>query len=358
MFCLVSTTTIFMYQRIVILKPCCIGDVIFATPLLLALRRAYPTAVIDWAGGGSARAALSGHPALETIHDTGGRANPASRPLSLLRAVLTVRRGAYDLAVTPDRSRLLGLIPLLAGIPVRAGLDSGGRGFAHTIRAPIDPAVIRHEADIYLDVGRALGIHVEGVYAECPPPPEAHARAEAIMTEHHLQIGRFVIVHPGGGVNAGMTMTIKRYPPLHMAALADRLSRVLGDIPVVSIGAASDREALAVFRAAAQAPLIDLAEQLTLREIGALAVRAALYVGNDNGVGHLAAASGGKVLMIFGPSDPRRYAPFVPPDRARVAWRTMTLPTGGVGGAPPDFRWERDGVTVDEAFQAALPLLV
>src|SRR5215813_12436510 len=147
-----------MTQRIVILKPCCIGDVIFTTPLLSALRRAYPNATIDWIVGSSAIAALRDRPDLNHVIDSGPLANPASRPASLLRLVRQLRAGKYDLAVVPDRSPLPGMAVLLAGIPRRAGLDSGGRGFAYTVKARTDPNVVRHEAEIYLDLARALGI--------------------------------------------------------------------------------------------------------------------------------------------------------------------------------------------------------
>src|SRR5262249_51598333 len=118
------------------------------------------------------------------------------------------------------------------------------------------------------------------------------------------------------------------------------------------------REATDAFCAAFSLPLLDLTERLSLPEVGALASMAALYVGNDNGVGHLAAASGGKVLMIFGPSDPHRYRPFVPPERARVAWKPVPLPQRGVSsGAPTSFDWERDGIDVTGACEQAFMLL-
>jgi ADP-heptose:LPS heptosyltransferase len=342
-------------RRIVLLKPCCIGDVIFATPLLMALRRAYPAVQIDWAVGSMAISALRGHPAIDHLIDTGSLANPASRPLSLARLVRRLR--GYDLAVVPDRSRLYSLATLLAGIPRRAGLDSAGRGLAYNIAAPIDPSEIRHEAEIYLDVGRALGLDVSNCWASVPPTAEALAAADSILGEHGLAGKPPILVHPGGGVNAGMTLIEKRWPPERFAALADRLAEALGTA-VVMLGLESDRPALDAFRAAFKRPLVDLSNRLSLAVTGALASRAALYLGNDNGVAHLAAASGGKVLMIFGPSDPRRYAPFVPPDRARFAWRPIDLPSGGVSaGAPLHFDWARDGVGVDEAWEQASALL-
>jgi len=63
-------------------------------------------------------------------------------------------------------------------------------------------------------------------------------------------------------------------------------------------------------------------------------------------------------LMIFGPSDPRRYGPFVPSDRAAAVWRPVTVPEQGVAaGGAAGFDWERDGVTVDEAWEQAQRLI-
>ncbi len=342
-------------RRIVLVKPCCIGDVIFATALLAALRRGYPDATIDWAVGSMAAAALRDHPSLDQLIDTGPRANPASQPGSLIHLVRRLHAGRYDLAVVPDRSPLIGLAVLLAAIPRRAGLDSAGRGFAYTIKAPIDPAAVRHEAEIYLDVARALGLSTEGCWANVPPGAAALDEAQRVLA---ATSGKpLILVHPGGGVNAGMTMIQKRWPAENFAALAERIADAIdGEIAV--IGAPSDQDAVTTLQHCLHQPALDLTNRLTLPVIGALASLAALYVGNDNGVAHLAAASGGKVLMIFGPSEPRRYAPFVPLGRARAIWRPVAVPEQGVSaGTPATFDWARDGVSVDEAWQGVCELL-
>ncbi|MBX3080505.1 MAG: glycosyltransferase family 9 protein [Anaerolineae bacterium] len=328
-----------------------------ATALLQALRRGFPDAAIDWAVGSTSLGAIGTHPSLRHVLFTGKRANPASRPRELLKLVRLLRSHPYDLVVVPDRSPLLGLATLLARIRQRAGLDSARRGFAYTIKAPINPHEVRHEADIYLDVGRALKIDVNDCWVNVPPAPDALTHADQIMASNGLAPHGFLIVHPGGGVNAGMTMTEKRWPADRFAALAHRLATTF-NLQIVVIGTASDQSAVGQFKAYLQHPVVDLTQHLALSVTGALASRSALYIGNDNGVAHLAAASGGKVLMIFGPSDPRRYAPFVPPDRARAVWRQVDLPAAGVSaGKPRSFSWERDGVTVDEAWEPAQALL-
>ncbi|GAB4544257.1 MAG: glycosyltransferase family 9 protein [Anaerolineae bacterium] len=346
-------------MRIALIKACCIGDVIFTTPLLAAVRRALPDAEITFGVGSSALEALRDHPKITQLLEVGAWAVP-SRLRQLATFVHLLRRGRYDLLLVPDRSRWYSLAAALSGIPRRVGLDSGGRGFGYTLKARIDPRQIRHEADIYLDIGRVLGIDVSQVWAEAFPSDAAQAAAAHLMARHGLKAQHFLILHPGGGVNAGMSLTSKRWPPQHFAALAHALVKSPRRNPmeqVVLIGAPSDAEPLAQLRAALTIPSLDLSRQLTLAEIAALAAQARLYIGNDNGVGHLAAAAGAKVLMIFGPSDPRRYAPYVPPSRARFAWREVPLPSLGVADGPIDFDWIRDGISVDEVLQIAQALI-
>jgi hypothetical protein len=62
----------------------------------------------------------------------------------------------------------------------------------------------------------------------------------------------------------------------------------------------------------------------------------------------LAAAAGARTVMILGPSDPVRYAPFSP--RSTAIWKPARLALAGVArGAPRDWDWTRDGIGVDEA---------
>jgi len=60
--------------------------------------------------------------------------------------------------------------------------------------------------------------------------------------------------------------------------------------------------------------------------------------------------------MVMGPSDPRRYAPFGPPDRVTYVWREWAAPREGVRGGAAGFSWAA-GATVEDVFDAALGLL-
>jgi len=342
-------------SRLLLLKPCCIGDVVLTTPLLAALRRAFPDAHITWAVGAHSAPVIERHPLLDAILPTGPAANPARSPAGLLRLALRLRQGRFDLAVVPDRSPALGLAVRLAGIRVRAGLDSAGRGRFYTVKAPVDPGLARHEAEIYLDIARVLGIDAAGCWATIPVSDEqVAALPRPLRTDNGL-----IVVHIGGGKNPGMTMTEKRPPVTLLATVAARAAAHLKS-RIAVLGGPEDRARADELHAELPGMnLLSLVGVLSFAEIAALSRVTALAIGPDTGVLHLMAAAGAPTIMIFGPSDPRRYGPFVPPGRATVAWRPYPLPEGGVAAGPPKgWTWEKHGVAAQEVWEAAQAVLV
>lgn len=328
--------------RILLYLPCCIGDVVLATAAVGALRSAYPDAYIAWAVGGWSKAAVAHHPHVNRIIDTGADALPFRSLPGFVQTVRLLRAGRYDLLVSLVRSPLMSGAALLSGIRVRAGIDSGGRGFGYTHRAPIDPSQPRHEAEIYLDVVRALGIPADGRQPFIPVMDAARGIAmRRGVTKPYL------VVNPAGGHNPGMMMDIKRYPPAQMAALAERLARHLSAALVILAGV-GDRAIVDALRRHLTTEAVEFVGALSFEEMAALAAESVLYLGNDTGLTHFAAAAGANTVMILGPSDPVRYAPLSP--RSLALWQPTALPAMGVvGGAPPGFDWERDGITVEAA---------
>ena len=345
--CLPTRPAPFAPKRVVLILPCCIGDVVMATPVLRALRRAYPTAHLTWAVGGWARTVIERHPDLDAILDTGAAALPVKSWGGFWGFVGQLRAGEFDLAVSLVRSPLMSAAVALSGIPHRAGLDSAGRGFGYTVRATIDPATERHESEIYLDVPRALGIDVSGLWASVPVQPDSQAAARAVLDGLGVK-PPFLLMNPAGGSNPGMIFDAKRYPPPMFATLADGLVRAL-DLPLVLIGASSDAPILEAVQRELPQRVPAVIGGLTLPQAAALAAEAALYVGNDTGLTHLAAASGAKTAMLMGPTSPRRYAPYTPD--SLVLWKPTPIASGGVAAVNKDAAWDwaRDGLLPQDA---------
>jgi ADP-heptose:LPS heptosyltransferase len=341
-------------KNILLLKPCCIGDVVNTTPLLMALRRAYPDASITWAIGTHSAPAIDGHPSLDNLMMTGTAANPAKSPMGIWSLSQQIRAGKFDLAIVPVRSPLISLAVWLAGVPVRAGLDSAGRGRLYNVRAPIVPQDSRHEATIYLDIARALHIDVADCWTNIPVSDEQFSTLPLPLKSE----SGIVVIHVGGGQNPGMRMIEKRPPIPLLANVAARAAAYL-HARIAILGGPDDRARADELHETLQSmhPL-SLVGILDFKQIAALGKSAAIAIGPDTGLLHLMAAAGAPTVMIFGPSDPHRYAPFVPPGQAVTSWRPYPLPKQGVASGPPQgWSWEQDGVTADEVWEAAKSLL-
>ncbi|MBI4301662.1 MAG: hypothetical protein HY664_03565, partial [Chloroflexi bacterium] len=156
-----------------------------ATATIAQIRKAYPQARVTVAVGPWSREVLTHNPHIDQLLNCASVGSGRVSPYHYLNLIKRIRQGGFDTAIVLDRSPLLNLIPFWAGIPRRVGLDSQGRGFALTIKVPIRPQ--RHEAELYLDTVRALGIVPQKPRLEFLPTPEeaswAAAQLKAIRKE-------------------------------------------------------------------------------------------------------------------------------------------------------------------------------
>jgi len=293
--------------RIALLKPCCLGDVIMATATLTAVRRTYPQAHLTFITGAWSLQAVRTSPLLDASVEWDW--SPQGRVADLQRLVGLLRVGHYDAVLVLDRSPLLGLAAWLARIPVRAGMDAGGRGFSLTHPAPATPG--RHEALLYLDVAAKLKVDITNQQLHVDVLSADTDWAAARMPE-----AAWVAVHAGGGVNPGSTLTGKRWPVERFRAIAARL-RAAG-YGVVVVGGPEDAGVEATGVDGSAGLVLDLRGQTTIGQLAAVLARCRLFVGNDTGPMHLAVAVGTPVVAVFGPSRPAWYGPFS--DEARVIY--------------------------------------
>lgn len=340
-------------HKVLILQPCCMSQVMLATPLLAVLQQTYPSARFDWAVSDWARPVIAGNVRITELVGTG----PGSvRDLSWreLRALIVrLREEAYDTCFIPSRSSLLAYVAWRAGIPQRVGLDLQGRGFAHTIA--VTPPEATHAAEMYLALARAVGVPEERLASaemEFYPPDRDRTNVTRRLVEEVDWLGDvpLVIFHPGGGQNPVQSEPMKRWPVERFARLCNHLTSKYA-ARVVIVGPESERPLAASIDGMTAARVTNLAGRLTLGELGALCEVADLYVGNDAGPTHIAAATGCPTLVIYGPSSPVLSRPY----SSKGTVVALQVDLSGVAQERP-FSWEL-GITVDAAIEAVDELL-
>ncbi len=278
-----------MIRRIVVIRAGALGDTVLTIPAIRALRLRYPEARIE----------AVGYPEVWEV----------ARPL-------------VDQSVSIERPALAGLLTGQASPELQAWLRGEDDG-ASAASLPADLAVgwtTRDPRPLFAAAGVGHTIHASPF-----PPPGVHAatwylqslglpiatgdgpllplsmkeRHAGRQTLHNLGIERPIILHPGAGA------VWKRWPAARFGTLARALRARGHDVAIVE--GPADKEAVeATLARSGPLPII---RSGSIRHLAGILSQARLFVGNDSGVTHLAAAAGTRTIALFGPTDPASWAP-------------------------------------------------
>ncbi len=279
-----------------------IGDVLLTTPLVHEVRRLWPEAQIDVLGFQGTLGMLQGNPDVHALIATPARPGLAG---SLRLLVRLWRR--YDLALVADpgdRAHIIGW----AAAPVRAGLlaDAGGSNWWKR-------RALRHAVVTQGDLGDAHVVEDKAaLLAPWLPAGAAAPRPELIgppseplppALSPRLAPG-YVVVH------APSMWPYKQWPLDHFEALIHLLTLAGRQVVLTGGPGPGDRACVSALSEAFTPPQVLDGGILSFNQLAALLRGAALYIGPDTSVSHLAAACSVPVLAIFGPTNPRRWAPW------------------------------------------------
>ena len=345
-------------KRILVLRYRFIGDTILTVPFLRNLRRAEPEAYIAWMVAPGSIGAVEGLPYVVelifwdpvTIHaDSRGGHRTLVQKSGFIRSL---REKRFDTAYVLKRSFSSALIAYLSGARRRIGFDTEGRGFLLTTRVPYDHD--RHEVLNFLEVLRADGVPVTDDHLEYWLTPEEVRRGDEILAGAGVSPDEpLALIHPFAS----------NYPrgwhPDDFATLSHLLAG--RGLRTVVLGGDRDRSEWERCRPLFAGDAIGLVGAASLRETMAVLRRGTVFIGNDSGIMHLAAAAGLPLVALFGPQSPVRFGPWGP--KSRIIYKEFPC-------SPCRQKFFREcepsprgkpacieAITVDEVFSAANGLL-
>ncbi|WP_337177141.1 glycosyltransferase family 9 protein [Paludisphaera sp.] len=292
--------------KVCIIKPSSLGDVVHSVPILPELRRLWPDAHLSWVVSGPFRSLLEGREDLDRVipYDKGpsGVSVRGMRGLASLCGALARER--FDLTIDLQGLLRSGLMTAATRAPVRVGLDDAREGarwfYTHRVDAPRARV---HAVDRVMLVAEALGGAPSSPEFSLPIRHEDDAWAERTLA---------ATPSPRLVVNVGSRWLTKRWPVRHFAEVARRAVAEFG-AGVVAVGAPEDRPLVDALREAmGRTPVLDLCGGTSLLQLGALARRSDVYLSNDTGPLHLAAATGASVVGIYTCTDPKLTGPYGP----------------------------------------------
>jgi len=294
-----------------------IGDVVFTTPIVRALRRRHPDARLAYVVEPHAAPVVVGNPHLDEVI-IASRPDAPGRLAADLRLARRLRADRYDVALDLHGGPRSALLTWASGARRRVGYDVPGRGWMYTERVPRDRRLRpRHSVVNQWDLLTPLGFDApdpERDSTEMAVAPAAAAAVAAALATAGVDADRHrvIVLH----VSAGNPF--RRWPAASFVHLIAALVRGGPDRRVVVVSGPSEHEAARLIGGEARAALGARADgvidgvDFDLAGLRALMDRAALFIGGDSGPLHVAGTTGVPIVGLYGPTLAERSAPWRP----------------------------------------------
>lgn len=330
-----------------------VGDAVMSIPALAAIRGRWPNAEIAILGRAWVADLYRGQGLADRllVFDHAGRHRGV---LGRERLASELRGERFDVAVLLQNAFDAAWMAWRAAIPERIGYARDARSFLLTraVKVPRAGELPAHESYYYLELLRCAGWierlgTVESI--ELRVDADSRERAETALRRAGSRSGAFrVALAPGAAYGSA-----KCWPPERYAAVADRLIAE-ADADVILFGTAAERAVAQRIAAGMRHRPIVLVGETSIGELPALLSLCHLFIGNDSGAMHVAAAVGLPVVGIFGPTDPAGTAPLTP--RFQLVRQPVSCSPCFLRNCPVDHRCMRR-IEVDAVYAAAHPWL-
>jgi lipopolysaccharide heptosyltransferase I len=292
-------------QRIALIKPSALGDVVHSMPVLNALRARFPQSHIAWVINRSYQPLVEGHLALnETIPFDRGAMKAGWRKAAgtAFRLARELRRKNFDLVIDLQCLARSGLMTLATGAKRRVGLSTAREGarFAYTDIIEIPEPQQTHAIDHYWRVAEAFGVgHLPKQFG-VPVQPAARDWVREQMKD---------LPRPWLAFGVGARWLTKRWPPDHFARLALRAQETFGG-SVFFVGSPDEAPLAKQVMEQLHGPTRDFVGTTNLQQLAALLEAADVMVANDTGPLHLAVALGVPTVAPYTCTKVIRHGPY------------------------------------------------
>lgn len=292
-------------QRIALIKPSALGDIIHSLPVLSALRGHYPAAHITWIVNHAYEPLLKHHPDLDATLPYDRDALRQGLPhavCSSLSFAWKMRQQEFDLVIDLQGLLRTGLMCLASGAQRKIGLATAREGSRHCYTDVIGSSDDRnrHAVDRYWDVIKALGAASEPFRFDVPVLTDAREWARKQLADWP---------RPWLVLGVGARWETKRWLPEHFGILADRMQTRFGGT-VIFIGREDETIAAEMTAKYLCGPMLDLTGRSTLPQLVGLLSMADVMLANDSGPSHVADALGKPVISPYTCTKVSRHGPF------------------------------------------------
>lgn len=283
------------FVHILVIQTAFIGDVVLTTPLFRAVKENAPEATIDVVVTPQTSQLLIDNPYIRHILCYDKRGNDKGF-IRFFKLVKILYKRDYDVALLPHRSLRSALLTRFANIPVRVGFDVSPGSPLYTKRIRYRKNV--HETIRNLDLLSPFGMNSADSTPQLFVNPGDQQKVRDFLKAQRIKEDHVVV-----GMAPGSVWPTKRWTPEGFADVADRLKK-RKDAEVLLFGGTKDVALCHSISSMMEKTPVITAGTLSLKESAALIARCQVFLTNDTGLMHVAAALQVPVVAIFGATVP------------------------------------------------------
>ena len=288
-------------QKVLIVKPSSLGDIVHSLPFIDAFHRTYPDSELHWVVARGFEGLLEGHPFLKRVwiihKDEWKKIGSVGKTvLEMRRVIRDLREEGFDLAVDLQGLFRSGVITWATGAPLRIGFKRAREGSTIFYTRMVDVGSDVHAVERSLKVASFLGCEI-GKISFTLPSREGSSQKAIPFT--HPPRGEYGVIIPGARKPS------KRWP-------AERFGKVASMLPLstVVIGSRADMALAEEVVRVSEGKAFSIAGKTGLKGLVEVIRCTRFVVCNDTGPMHIAAALGVPVVALFGSSDPLKTGPY------------------------------------------------
>ncbi len=304
-------------KRFLIINPFGIGDVLFTTPVISAIKQDCTDAFIGYWCNQRVKDILSNNPKVDVIFPLSRgdikklcRNSLLKGILEFLKILLQIKKHKFDACIDFSLDHRYSLIAKILGIKKRIGFNYKKRGRFLTDRLNVEGYDLKHVVEYYLDLLKFLDIPANRGCLELPVSQADRAKGRVILSRCGVDpAGRVIGIAPGAGASWGKDASFKHWQPIKFSALADKLIEEF-DVRIVILGSGSERSIADAVLYSMKNKAVNLVGKTNLEELSSVVSNLKLLVANDGGILHLGVAAGVKTVSIFGPVNEKVYGPY------------------------------------------------
>mgnify|MGYP001559694021 CR=1 FL=1 len=296
-------------KKILVIQTGDVGDVVWMTPTLSAIKAACPQVELSILLREGSGAILDAHPAVDKIIEIRKyQGSLWERFLAQLRFLRDIRGERFDVVIDLRAGDRGAIMARLSGAPIRVARYLKGLPFwrnycfTHLVKPPLREKVETGAAEQSLGIVRELGMDPPTTVPRLWVREEVKKRVEELLQKERVAGNAWCSLNPFS------RWSYKELPYDRWVTIIDWLWEEFGTATVL-VGSEGERKKGADLAAACSGRVYNLAGRTSLAELAGILSMSSLHIGVDSAAPHIAAAVGTRTVTIYGPSDWRDWAP-------------------------------------------------